>query len=208
MHPPLLQTGFTSELLAALALFAFVSSITPGPNNTMLMASGANFGLRRTAPHMAGVCIGFLVLLLSVGLGLGGLFTAFPPLHLALKVAGGAYLLWLAWKLATSKGLGQGASGARPMTFLQAAAFQWVNPKAWAMAVSAVAAYTPKGDYVANVLLMDAVFSLVNLPCIGAWTGFGVGLRRVLEKPSALRAFNLAMALMLVLSLYPMLTHA
>lgn len=211
MSPPIAtlpQTGFSTELLSALALFAFVSSITPGPNNTMLMASGANFGLKRTAPHMAGVCIGFLVLLLAVGLGLGGLFTAFPPLHLLLKVLGGAYLLWLAWKLANSQGLGQGASGTRPMTFLQAAGFQWVNPKAWAMSVSAVAAYTPKGDYVANVFLMALVFSAVNLPCISAWTGFGVGLRRVLDRPAALRAFNLTMAALLVLSLYPLLAHA
>lgn len=201
-------SAFTPDLFVALSLFAFVSSITPGPNNAMLMASGANFGLRRTLPHMAGVSVGFLVLILCVGLGLGGLFLAYPLLHDVLKVLGGAYLLWLAWKLATAKGLGGGAAASRPMTFLQAAGFQWVNPKAWAMAVSGVSAYTPQAGYLANLFVMGAVFAAVNLPCIGAWTGFGVGMRRVLDRPAALRAFNLTMAALLVLSLWPMLTHA
>ncbi|MFN3523019.1 MAG: LysE family translocator [Phenylobacterium sp.] len=201
-------TSFTPDLLAALTLFAFVSSITPGPNNTMLMASGANFGLRRTVPHLMGVSLGFLVLILAVGFGLGGLFAAYPVLHDLLKVAGCAYLLWLAWKLATAKGLSAASAGARPMTFLQAAGFQWVNPKAWAMAVSGVAAYTPQSGYVANLVLMGLVFTAVNLPCVGLWTGFGVGLRRFLDRPGTLRAFNLLMAALLVLSLWPMLAHA
>lgn len=205
---PPTPTSFTPDLLAGLTLFAFVSSITPGPNNAMLMASGANFGLRRTAPHMAGVSLGFLFLILAVGLGLGGLFAAYPVLHDVLKVVGCAYLVWLAWKLATAKGLGAAAARGKPMTFLQAAAFQWVNPKAWAMAVSGVSAYTPAAGYVSNLFVMGAVFALVNLPCIGAWTGFGVGMRRFLDRPAALRAFNLTMAALLLLSLWPMLTHA
>jgi len=200
-------TSFTPELLAALTLFAFVSSITPGPNNTMLMASGANFGLKRTVPHLIGVSLGFLVLILAVGLGLGGLFAAYPLLHDLLKVLGCAYLLWLAWKLATAKGLGAAAAAGQPMTFLQAAGFQWVNPKAWAMAVSGVSAYTPQAGYVANLFVMGAVFTAVNLPCVSAWTGFGVGMRRFLDRPGALRAFNLTMAALLVLSLWPMLAH-
>ena len=200
-------TSFTPELLAALTLFAFVSSITPGPNNTMLMASGANFGLKRTVPHLIGVSLGFLVLILAVGLGLGGLFAAYPLLHDLLKVLGCAYLLWLAWKLATAKGLGAAAAAGQPMTFLQAAGFQWVNPKAWAMAVSGVSAYTPQAGYVANLFVMGAVFTAVNLPCVSAWTGFGVGMRRFLDRPGAMKAFNLTMAALLVLSLWPMLAH-
>jgi len=187
-------------------LFAFVSSITPGPNNTMLMASGVNFGLRRSVPHMIGVSLGFLVLVLAVGLGLGGLFAAYPALHDVLKAAGAAYLLWLAWKLATAKGLAEGAAASQPQTFLQAAGFQWVNPKAWAMALGAITTYTPRAGYTANVLIVALVFSVINLPCIGVWTGFGVGLRRFLDRPAILRAFNWGMAALLVLSLYPLLT--
>ncbi len=197
------MSSLTPELLAALALFAFVSSITPGPNNTMLMASGANFGFRASIPHMMGVSGGFLLLVVAVGLGLGGLFAAYPELHDVLAVAGGLYLLWLAWKIATSSGLGMGETGARPQTFLQAAAFQWVNPKAWAMALGAVTAYAPRDGYVANILVVSVIFTAINLPCVASWTGFGVGLRRFLDRPAVLRAFNVGMALLLVLSLLP-----
>ena len=197
------MSSLTPELLAALALFAFVSSITPGPNNTMLMASGANFGFRTSIPHMIGVSGGFLLLVVAVGLGLGGLFAAYPELHDVLAVAGGLYLLWLAWKIATSSGLGMGETGARPQTFLQAAAFQWVNPKAWAMALGAVTAYAPRDGYVANILVVSVIFTAINLPCVASWTGFGVGLRRFLDRPAVLRAFNVGMALLLVLSLLP-----
>jgi threonine/homoserine/homoserine lactone efflux protein len=119
------------EIFLSLLLFAFTTSITPGPNNMMLLASGVNFGFRRTIPHMLGIGSGFLSLLLAVGFGLGAVLAAFPPLFLALKVAGGLYLLWIAWKIGTSRSLGEGGgTGTRPMTFLEAAAFQWVNPKA------------------------------------------------------------------------------
>jgi threonine/homoserine/homoserine lactone efflux protein len=199
------MTSLTPDLLAALALFAFVSSITPGPNNTMLMASGANFGLKRSLPHMAGVNLGFLALILSVGLGLGGVFRAFPALHGVLQAAGATYLLWLAWKLATAKGLAGAATGSRPQTFWQAVAFQWVNPKAWAMALGAITTYVPADRYVANMLAVSVVFAVIGLPCNVGWTGFGVGVRRFLDRPPVLRAFNLIMAGLLTLSLAPLL---
>lgn len=191
------------DLLAALAIFAFVSSITPGPNNTMLMASGANFGFRATLPHLAGVSLGFLILLAAVGLGLGGLFAAYPPLHDILALAGGLYLLWLAWKIANSSGLGGGKSAGKPQTFVQAALFQWVNPKAWAMAVGATATFAPRDNYVANILAIALLFTLINLPCVASWTGFGLALRRFLDRPAVLRGFNIVMALLLVASLIP-----
>lgn len=197
------MTLLNPDLLAALTLFAFVSSITPGPNNTMLMASGANFGLRASAPHMAGVTLGFVVLLLAVGLGLGGLFTAFPWLHEVLAAVGVVYLLWLAWKIATSSGLGLKTAGAKPQTFLQAAGFQWVNPKAWVMGLGAMTAYAPPENYIWNVVVVAAVFAVVSVPCVLCWTGFGVGLRRFLDRPATLRTFNLAMAGLLVVSLIP-----
>ena len=204
MPPSPFSPSLTPDLVGAFAAFAFVTSITPGPNNTMLMASGANFGFRATRPHLFGVSIGFAVLVLAVGLGLGGLFQAVPQLHDLLTIAGAAYLLWLAWKIGTSDTIGaSGAAAARPQTFLQAAAFQWVNPKAWAMALGAVTAYAPAKGYVANVLLIGLVFWAVNLPCIASWTGFGVVLRRLLDRPRILRAFNLAMAMLLVASLAP-----
>ena len=198
------MTTLTGPLLTALTLFALAASITPGPNNTMLLASGANFGLRRSVRHMMGVCVGFYVLVVCVGLGLGKLFSAYPALHEGLKIAGGAYMLYLAYRIATADGIGGGESSAKPQGFWQAAAFQWVNPKAWAMAVGAITTYVPPTHYVANVFVVAAVFAVVNLPCIFTWTAFGVALRRFLDRPRVLRAFNLAMAGLLVLSLYPL----
>lgn len=170
----------------------------------MLMVSGANFGLVRSAPHMTGVVIGFVVLLLSVGLGLAGLFAAWPALQGVLQVGGALYLLFLAWKIATARGLGGEAAGARPQTFWQAAAFQCINPKAWMIGVSAFSTFAPKAGYVPAVLVIVAVFAAVNVPCALTWTGFGMGLSRVLDRPVALRAFNIAMAVLLVASLYPL----
>jgi threonine/homoserine/homoserine lactone efflux protein len=198
--------SLSPELLSALVVFAFVSSITPGPNNTMLMASGVNFGVRRSAAHMAGVSVGFLVLTLAAGLALGGLFAAFPVLHSVLKVVGAVYLLYLAWKIARSGEIKAGEA-ARPQTFLQAAAFQWVNPKAWAMALGSVTAYAPPEGYAANVALVAVVFTVVNLPCIFTWTAFGAGLRGVLADPGRLKIFNWTMAGLLALSVAAILAH-
>ena len=128
----------THELLIALLGFAFVTSVTPGPNNMMLLASGVNFGFRRTVPHMLGISIGHSLMVFLVGLGLAGVFKAWPPALVMLKVASVAYMLWLAWKIAHAGAPGEGTARARPFSFLQAAAFQWVNPKAWAMALGAV----------------------------------------------------------------------
>ena len=198
------MTAMTPELLAALAVFCLAASITPGPNNAMLLASGANFGVKRTLPHLAGVVLGFQFLILVIGLGLGALFTGYPVLHTVLKIVGGAYLLYLAFKIATAKGMAGGEASGRPMSFVQAAAFQWVNPKAYAMAVGAIATYVPREGGVAGVLLVTLVFGVVNLPCVSAWMAAGVALRRLLQRPAALRAFNWTMAGLLVLSLYPL----
>lgn len=193
------------DLFAALVGFAFVSSVTPGPNNMMLLASGVNFGFRRTVPHMLGIGFGFASLLLGVGFGLGALLAAFPALHLALKVAGGAYLLYLAWRIATSRTLAEAGSASQPMSFAAAAAFQWVNPKAWVMAVTAMAIYTSPEAPVLSVLLVAAAFALVNLPSVSVWAGFGTALRGWLSDPARLRWFNLAMGLLLAATLWPML---
>ncbi len=194
------------DLLSAFVLFAFVSSITPGPNNTMLLASGVNFGVRRTIPHALGISVGFMVLVLAVGLGLGEVFKAWPPLYSILRYAGAAYLLYLAWKIATSGPMsGDTASGRKPLGFWGAAAFQWVNPKAWVMAVGAITTYTPAQGYVYNVIVIAAVFALVNLPSVGIWVMFGSALRNLLRNPRAVVLFNVLMAVLLVISLYPLL---
>jgi threonine/homoserine/homoserine lactone efflux protein len=195
------------DSFTALVIYAFVTSITPGPNNFMLLASGVNFGFLRTIPHMLGIGGGFLSLLIGVGLGLGAMLTAFPALHLVLKFVGGAYLLYLAWRIAMSRSLGkagQGA-GARPMTFLEAAAFQWVNPKAWVMAVTAMAVYTnPKAPFL-SVALVALAFAAVNLPSVSTWAGFGTALRGFLSDPVRLKWFNIAMGMLLAATLWPML---
>lgn len=194
------------DAFVALIAFAFVTSITPGPNNFMLMASGVNFGFRRTIPHMLGIGAGFLSLLLGVGFGLGAVLLAYPQLHLGLKIAGGAYLLYLAWRIGMSRSLGDGEdTGARPMSFLAAAAFQWVNPKAWVMAVTAMAIYTnPQAPFL-SVVLVAVAFALVNLPSVSTWAGFGVALRGYLAEPQRLKWFNIAMGATLAATLWPML---
>lgn len=194
------------DVFLALLVFAFVTSITPGPNNLMLMASGVNFGFRRTIPHMLGIGAGFLSLLLGVGFGLGALLTAWPALHLGLKIAGGAYLLYLAWRIAMSRSISEGAGGAaRPMGFLAAAAFQWVNPKAWVMAITAMALYTSPAAPFLSVVLVALAFALVNLPSVSTWAGFGVALRGFLADPVRLKWFNIGMGITLAASLWPMM---
>jgi len=172
----------------------------------MLLASGVNFGVRRSIPHALGISIGFMVMVLAVGLGLGEVFKAWPALYTVLRYVGAAYLLYLAWKIATSGPIGADSPDARkPMGFWGAAAFQWVNPKAWVMAVGAITTYTPAQGYVMNVIVVAAVFALVNLPSVGVWVMCGSALRNLLQNPRWLMLFNVLMALLLVISLYPLL---
>lgn len=195
----------TAELLLALLTFTFVSSITPGPNNIMLMTSGVNFGFRRTIPHILGIELGFGILLLSVGIGLGALIHAVPGVSLAMKVLSATYLLWLAWKVAFAKAASETAAEARPVTFLQAAAFQWVNPKAWAMSLVAMGAYVRMEAPLLSVVAVTSAFMIVGVPAAAIWTGFGMGLRQFLSDPRRLRIFNIVMGLSLVATLWPLL---
>ena len=188
------------ELLSALALFALVSSVTPGPNNLMLMNSGANFGFRRTLPHLLGVTIGFVIMLMLVGLGVMQLFDVFPLSYQLLKVLCIAYLLYLAYKIASNKPpVGAENGDTKPFTFVQAALFQWVNPKAWTMALSAVSVYAPSKG-IGAVVIVGVIFGLVNLPCVSAWTLLGQKLQIWLNRPERLQAFNIFMAILLVAS--------
>ncbi len=195
------------ELIPALMLFALVSSITPGPNNLMLMSSGANFGFRRTLPHMMGVSVGFLLMLVLVGIGVMQLFDAVPYSFEVLRVACLVYLFYLAYRIATSSQMVSKQDKneqAKPFTFIQAVLFQWVNPKAWTMALSAISVYAPSRD-VSAVILVGVVFVLVNLPCISSWTLAGQKLSVWLHSAARLRVFNMTMATLLVCSVVPSL---
>lgn len=194
------------ETLPALALFALVTSVTPGPNNLMLMASGANFGFRRTVPHMLGVGLGFVLMTFLVGVGLAGLFQTYPLAVTALEVVSVVYMLWLAWKIAHAAAPKDRQAGGTPMTFLQAAAFQWVNPKAWAMALTAITVHAPDRSLWA-VALVAVIFGAINLPSVSLWTLIGQQMRRVLTNTRRLMIFNWTMAGLLVLSLAPVLWH-
>ena len=197
----------TFETLTALTLFAFVSSATPGPNNLMLMASGANYGFKRSIPHMLGIAIGFTLMIVLVGAGLLQLFDAWPTSYTVLKVFSVVYMTWLAWKIASAAPAKSAEATGTPMTFLQAAAFQWVNPKAWAMALTALSVYATDATLLAFGLVA-LVFGLVNLPSITIWTVMGQQMARILTNPARLRAFNWTMAALLMASLFPVLWPA
>jgi len=195
------------ETFTAVLLFSLVMGFTPGPNNVMLAASGARFGIARTLPHLTGVTIGFPVMVLLVGLGLASILLASPKLQLGMKIVSCAYLLWLAFQIARSASASSSTGDGKPMTFLQAAAFQWINPKAWLMAVGAISAYTAgRGmQLYVQVAIIALLTVIVTLLSTLTWTAFGAGIRRWLRAPLALRLFNLFMALLLVGSTVPIL---
>ncbi|MEM8981278.1 MAG: LysE family translocator [Pseudomonadota bacterium] len=195
-------------ILPALINYAFVTSVTPGPNNMMLMASGANFGFRRTIPHMLGVSLGHMFMVSLVGLGLAGIFTTYPVAQTLLTVVSVVYLLFLAWKIANAAPPQEAATTSKPFTFLQAAAFQWVNPKAWYMGVTAQTVFAPPETGLVGVFTVALVFALVNLPSVSLWAGLGVQVRKLLSNRARLRAFNWTMAALLVLSMYPVVKDA
>jgi len=198
----------TPDLLIGISAFAFVSSITPGPNNLMLMSSGTNFGFRRTIPHLLGVSIGFTAMIVLIGLGIAEAFAAFPIAYEILKVLSVIYLLYLAWHIATASAPAiddaKAAAKAKPMTFVQACLFQWVNPKAWTMALTAVSVYVPPTHKVSGLIVCAVIFGLINLPSVAVWTVMGAQIRKFLSDQKKLRIFNVTAALLLVASLYPL----
>lgn len=191
-----------SESVSALVAFAAVMSFTPGPNNVMVTASGANFGLRRSWPHIFGITVGFAVMIAILGFGAAGLFLAFPQIHLALKWVGAAYLLWLAWRIATAGRTQIEGGRVRPLTFLEAAAFQWLNPKGWVFAAGALSAFTTMGgDLIGEITMITGVIAVACMAATTTWCAFGVAIGRVLRSDRALAAFNWSMAALLVASI-------
>ncbi|WP_093036302.1 LysE family translocator [Roseovarius azorensis] len=197
----------TPDILIALATFAFVTVMTPGPNNLMLLASGTNFGFTRTIPHMLGIGLGFPLMVACVGLGVMQIFDLWPLSYTILKIASVGYLLYLAWKIAHAAPPKEAMAETRPLTFLQSAAFQWVNPKAWSMALSAITLYATGRD-LAAVLWVAGVYVAVSTISTTSWTVLGQQLRRLLKDQTRLRIFNWIMAALLVATLIPVLLPA
>ena len=191
------------ELFFAFVLFAAVMFFTPGPNNIMVMSSGLTYGFRRTVPHIAGITIGFAFMVGAVGLGFGTVFLAYPLLQTILKYAGAAYLVYLAVMIAMAGPPKPGETGRGPMTFWQGAMFQWVNVKGWVAIIGTITAYAAIAKFPLNIVLQVVIFLLMGTASITIWTLFGSALRPVLTSPRAVRIFNIAMALLLLASLYP-----
>lgn len=191
------------DTLVALATFSVVSCGTPGPNNMMLLSSGATFGFRRTMPHIFGISGGCIVMIVLLGFGLAAVLARLPWLYTLLHIVSTGYLLYLAWRIATSVGVGTASARARPLTFLDAAAFQWVNPKAWAMTLGAVTSFARPDHFGLDIATIALVICVTGLPCIMLWAGGGTLVRRLLTRPGTLRAFNIGMAVLLVVSLIP-----
>jgi threonine/homoserine/homoserine lactone efflux protein len=201
------MAAISQQLLIAFIVFALVGLYTPGPNNVMLLASGLNFGLRRTLPHVAGVSFGFAFLVAVVGLGLGAVFAAYPLLQSILKYAGAAYLVYLAVAIARSGPVASGDGTSRPLTFLEAALFQWINVKGWVIAIGTITAYAALASYPWNILTMAVLLLVLGLSSSVAWTLFGASLQSLVRSPVAVRVFNWVMAGLLLASLYPVLTE-
>lgn len=197
----------TPDSFAALLALAVATLFTPGPNNAMLAASGANFGFRRTVPHLLGVALGFPLMLLVVGLVLGGIFQASTLLREVLRWGGAALLLWIAWKIARSGGTGAKAEGAHPMRFHQAVAFQWINPKAWSMAVAATSQFVLPEAPLVTAAAVAMIFMALGLSSSATWTYAGQAIARWLTTARRLRAFNLVMAGLIALSVIELVRH-
>ena len=192
------------ELFISFVIFAIIAAVTPGPNNVMLTTTGLNFGVRRGMPHLFGIALGFPVMLALIGLGFGTLFQLFPLLHEIIKIVGVTYLLYLAWKIASAEGSSNQIAPSQPISFWQSAAFQWINPKAWVMGSSALAAYTSLDDsFFLQVIIISISFGVITFPCAGIWLVFGAGLQRYLKDPLHRKTFNIAMALLLIASILP-----
>jgi threonine/homoserine/homoserine lactone efflux protein len=194
-----------NSALLSLVGFSIAMYITPGPNNVMVAASAANHGIRATVPHMFGIAMGFSVMLTLVCAGLGATLVGWPLLLPAFRWAGAAWLAVLAWQIAAAPPPGEGGRR-RVLGFFGAAAFQWINPKAWLIAAAAAGEYLlPDRPLPTQLARIFVVFLLVGMPCLLVWAALGSGAGRLLHSPARLRAFNVAMALLLVASLVPVL---
>jgi threonine/homoserine/homoserine lactone efflux protein len=194
------------ELYLAVFIFGLSAGITPGPNNIMLMTSGMNFGIQKSIPHVLGVTFGFPIMVILIGLGFSIVFEQYPILHEIIKVLGVVYLLYLSWLIASASPDTLEGEKSKPFTFFQAALFQWVNPKAWVVATSSISAYTVLNDNIYwQILMIAGVFFFAALFTASTWLVFGKGIKQILQSAKQQRAFNIAMALLLVASVLPVI---
>ena len=203
-----MEEFYTFAMLVSIATFTLSTCVTPGPNNIMLLSSGLTFGYKRTMPHMTGIVVGFPLMILLIGIGLGIVFEKFPILLSVLKVIGILYLFWMAYKIATNKTTVEVKenSQSKPFTFLQSALFQWVNPKAWIMGITAISIFvTSKDDSLIQVVIVSFIFMLSGVVSTNLWTSGGVVLKRFIKDESHVRKFNILMAFFLLLSVIPVI---
>jgi threonine/homoserine/homoserine lactone efflux protein len=197
------------SLLIAFIVFAAVMYFTPGPNNVMVLSSGLTFGFRPTIPHIAGITFGCAFMVAAVGVGFGAVFIAYPVLQTVLKYAGAAYLVYLAATIALSEPVKPGEqTGRRPMTFWGAALFQWVNVKGWVMVIGTITAYAGIASFPWNIAIQVVLCLLLGVVSTSIWTLSGSSLRSLMTSPRAVRVFNLAMAALLLASLFPVFMDA
>lgn len=194
------------DYFIAIVFFAISSTVTPGPNNITVMASGANFGIRKSLPVFTGICVGFAIMLLMVGIGFGQIFERLPILHLFIKIIGTLYLLYLAFLIAIATEISASNAQAKPLTFMNGALFQWLNAKAWVVATGAIAAFTTTGaDFYTQNIIISLTFLIISFPCVGLWLFFGSTLKKVLKSQLHRRVFNYSMAGLLVMSVIPVI---
>lgn len=195
------------DSILALMGFALVMSISPGPGNFLLLTSGVNFGFQRSLPLVLGISCGFLLIVFLVGIGLGQILKTFPLIYSVLKFICAGYVLWMAWKISRSRSASEGSGDdmADPISFLQAALFQWVNPKAWAVALIVTVSYTTPDQYLISLIMIIAIFAAVNIPAISVWALGGVLFARIIGEGQKVVIFNRLMAVLLVGSMMPVL---
>lgn len=194
------------EFYLSIMIFAISSTVTPGPNNIMILTSGLNYGVKNSIPHLLGICFGFPVMIIVIGFGFSVIFERYPLFNEVIKVLGVVYLLYLAWLIASSSPVSLEGKTSKPLNFIQAALFQWVNPKAWVVATGAVSAYTSvSSDMFAQVISIALAFLIVAIPSLSVWLIFGVGIKKYLKSPKHQKIFNLSMSLLLVGSVFPVL---
>lgn len=203
-----MQEIYSLTMLVSITSFALAGVLTPGPNNIMLLSSGLTFGYRSTIPHMMGVMLGFSIMVVLVGLGIGAVFETFPVIFTVLKVVGISYLFWMAWRIANSKGEidTKNSQSSKPFTFLQAASFQWVNPKAWFMAITTTVSFVtnPKIGFM-QVLVISFIFMICGFISTNTWTLGGVYLKKFIKNTLHVRIFNITMALLIIASVLPVI---
>ncbi len=192
------------EYYLSIILFCLVTSITPGPNNIMLMSSGLNHGVLKTVPHISGIIVGFPLMVAALGFGLGTIFLNYPVIHQVIKIVGISYLLFLAWKIANTSNANAGKQLKKPFTFIQAVAFQWLNPKAWVIAIGAIATFTTVGNIEIQVIIIVFTYLFVGAFSMGLWLLMGASLQKILRSQKQFQVFNVAMAVLLVMSVAPM----